>query len=49
LQRVLEAIADGSLPITVHHVYDGLEEVRQAHKDMENNVAAGKLVVRVRH
>ena len=49
LQRVLEAVADGSLPITVHHVYDGLEEVRQAHKDMESNVATGKLVVRVRH
>ena len=49
LQRVLDAVADGSLPITVHHVYDGLEEVRQAHKDMESNVATGKLVVRVRH
>jgi NADPH:quinone reductase-like Zn-dependent oxidoreductase len=49
LQRVLDAVADGSLPITVHHVYDGLEEVGQAHKDMENNVATGKLVVRVRH
>ena len=49
LQRVLEAVADGSLPIAVHHVYDGLEQVRQAHEDMENNTAAGKLVVRVRH
>ena len=35
--------------VTVHHVYDGLDEVRQAHKDMENNAATGKLVVRVRH
>jgi NADPH:quinone reductase-like Zn-dependent oxidoreductase len=46
---VLDAVADGSLPVTVHRVYDGLGEVQQAHKDMENNVATGKLVVRVRH
>ena len=49
MQRVLDAVADGSLPIAVHRVYDGLEQVRQAHSDMENNTAAGKLVVRVHH
>jgi NADPH2:quinone reductase len=49
LQGVLEAVADGRLPIAVHHVYDGLEQVSQAHRDMENNTATGKLVVRVRH
>ena len=27
----------------------GLEQVPQAHDDMEHNRAAGKLVVRVRH
>ena len=30
-------------------VYDGLEQVPQAHDDMEHDRAAGKLVVRVRH
>jgi NADPH:quinone reductase len=49
LQRILDAVADGSLPITVHQVYDGLEQVRQAHTDMETNTASGKLVVRVQH
>ena len=48
-QRVLESVAEGSLRIPVHRVYDGLEHVRRAHADMENNVAAGKLVVRVHH
>jgi NADPH:quinone reductase len=49
IQHVLDAVADGSLPVAVHRVYDGLEQVGQAHTDMENNTAAGKLVVRVRH
>jgi NADPH:quinone reductase-like Zn-dependent oxidoreductase len=49
MQRVLDAVADGTLPITVHHVYDGLEQVRRAHSDMLNNTATGKLVVRVHH
>jgi len=49
MQRVLDAVADGSMRIAVHHVYDGLEQVRRAHDDMENNAATGKLVVRVRH
>jgi NADPH-dependent curcumin reductase CurA len=33
----------------VDRVYDGLEQVPQAHDDMEHDRAAGKLVVRVRH
>ncbi|WP_425427533.1 zinc-binding dehydrogenase [Actinomadura meyerae] len=33
----------------VDRVYDGLEQVRQAHDDMEHDRATGKLVVRVRH
>ena len=49
MQRVLDAVAGGRLPIAVHRVYDGLELVPQAHSDMEHNTAAGKLVVRVRH
>lgn len=48
-QEQLDAIAAGQLPIRVHRVYDGLEQVRQAHADLEANVAVGKLVVRVRH
>ena len=48
-QRLLDAIAAGTIDIAVHKVYDGLEQVRQAHTDMESNAAMGKLVVRVRH
>jgi hypothetical protein len=32
----------------VDRVYDGLEQVPQAHDDMEHDRATGKLVVRVR-
>jgi NADPH2:quinone reductase len=49
LQRVLDDVAVGALQFPVHRVYDGLEQVRQAHADMEANAAVGKLVVRVRH
>ncbi|MBO1414416.1 zinc-binding dehydrogenase [Streptomyces sp. FH025] len=49
LQGVLDAIAAGRLDIPVHHVYDGLDEIRRAHTDMEHGNAAGKLVVRVHH
>ncbi|QKW09055.1 zinc-binding dehydrogenase [Streptomyces sp. NA04227] len=49
LQHHLDAIASGRLTVPVHRVYDGLEEVRRAHRDMEENSAVGKLVVRVRH
>lgn len=33
----------------VDRVHDGLEQVPQAHDDMDNDRATGKLVVRVRH
>lgn len=48
-QDVVDAVATGDLTFPVHRVYDGLEQVPQAHEDMENNRATGKLVVRVRH
>jgi NADPH:quinone reductase-like Zn-dependent oxidoreductase len=48
LQRQLDAIAAGRLTVAVHRVYDGLEQIRTAHADMESNAAVGKLVVRVR-
>jgi NADPH:quinone reductase-like Zn-dependent oxidoreductase len=35
--------------VPLDRVYDGLEQVPQAHDDMEHDRAAGKLVVRVRH
>ncbi|MFJ4927219.1 zinc-binding dehydrogenase [Streptomyces sp. NPDC088736] len=49
LQEILDAVAAGRLSFPVDRVYDGLEQVRQAHDDMENDRATGKLVVRVRH
>ena len=49
LQEILDAIAAGRLAFPVDRVYDGLEQVRQAHDDMEHDRATGKLVVRVRH
>jgi NADPH:quinone reductase-like Zn-dependent oxidoreductase len=49
LQRLLDDLAAGRLTVAVHKVYEGLEQVRQAHQDMESNAAMGKLVVRVRH
>jgi len=39
----------GRLAFPVDRVYDGLEQVPQAHDDMERDRATGKLVVRVRH
>jgi NADPH:quinone reductase len=48
-QRLLDEIAAGRFDAPVHKVYDGLDEVRRAHADMESNAAVGKLVVRVRH
>ena len=39
----------GRLSFPVDRVYDGLEQVPQAHDDMEHDRATGKLVVRVRH
>ena len=40
---------DHPLLDTGDRVYDGLEQVLQAHDDMEHDRATGKLVVRVRH
>lgn len=48
-QEILDAVAEGRLNFPVDRVYDGLEQVRQAHDDMEHNRATGKLVVRVQH
>ena len=48
-QDILDAIAAGRLTFPADRVYDGLEQVPQAHDDMEHDRAAGKLVVRVRH
>jgi NADPH2:quinone reductase len=47
LQRYLDLIAAGQLVIPVHRVYQ-FDEIRQAHRDMEDGSATGKLVVRVR-
>ena len=49
LQRLLDAIAAGRFAVPVHKVYDGLEQIRQADADLEDNTAVGKLVVRVSH
>src|SRR6202007_2079517 len=48
-QEILDAVAAGPLAFPVARVYDGLEQVPQAHDDMEHDRATGKLVVRVRH
>jgi NADPH:quinone reductase-like Zn-dependent oxidoreductase len=48
-QEILEAVAAGRLAFPADRVYDGLEQVPQAHDDMEDDRATGKLVVRVRH
>jgi len=48
-QEILDAVAAGALTFPVERVYDGLEQVPQAHDDMEHDRATGKLVVRVRH
>jgi len=44
LQRFLDAVAAGSATVPIAHVYD-LEQIAQAHADMEAGNAAGKLVV----
>ena len=48
-QEILDAVAAGRLAFPVDRVYDGLEQVPQAHDNMEHDRATGKLVVRVRH
>ena len=47
--EILDAVAAGRLAFPVDRVYQGLEQVAQAHDDMEHDRATGKLVVRVRH
>jgi NADPH:quinone reductase-like Zn-dependent oxidoreductase len=48
-QEILDAVAAGRLAFPVDRVYGDLEQVPQAHDDMEHDRASGKLVVRVRH
>ncbi|MFV1999229.1 MAG: zinc-binding dehydrogenase, partial [Acidimicrobiia bacterium] len=48
LQAYLEGIADRRINVPIDHTYS-LDEIQQAHADMENNSATGKLVVRVEH
>jgi AcrR family transcriptional regulator len=48
-QEILDAVAAGRLAFPMDRVCDGLEQVPQAHDDMEHDRATGKLVVRVRH
>ena len=47
LQHYLDAIADGRINIPIRRVYT-LDEIQQAHADMESNLGGGKLVVRVK-
>lgn len=48
LQGYIDKIASGTLMLTPGQVYSfSLDEIRQAHTDMEHNRAVGKLVVRV--
>ena len=49
VDAALDLVGTGRLAFPVDSVYDGLEQVPQAHDDMEHNRAAGKLVVRVSH
>jgi NADPH:quinone reductase len=44
LQRYLDRLATGEVSLGPTHVY-GLEQIRQAHADMEHNRTFGKLVV----
>jgi NADPH:quinone reductase-like Zn-dependent oxidoreductase len=49
LQHYLDATVAGRFSPPIHQVYEGLEQVAEAHRSMEANRAVGKLVVRVRH
>jgi NADPH:quinone reductase len=44
LQGFLDAVAAGRLTVPIHRTY-ALEEIGQAHADMEHGRATGKLVV----
>jgi NADPH-dependent curcumin reductase CurA len=48
-QDIPDAVAAGRLAFPADRVHDGLEQVPQAHDDMEHDRATGKLAVRVRH
>lgn len=48
LQGYLDKIASGALTLAPGHVYGfSLDEIRQAHTDMEHNRVVGKLVVHI--
>jgi NADPH:quinone reductase-like Zn-dependent oxidoreductase len=44
LQAYLDAVAAGRLTVPIHRTY-ALDEIAQAHADMEHGLATGKLVV----
>jgi NADPH2:quinone reductase len=44
LQSFLDAVAAGEAVIPIHRVYQ-LDEIRQAHDEMEGSTATGKIVV----
>jgi NADPH:quinone reductase-like Zn-dependent oxidoreductase len=44
LQSYLDAVAEGRLTVPIHRTY-ALDEIAQAHADMEDGRATGKLVV----
>ena len=44
LQSFLDAVADGKAVVPIHRVYE-LDEIRQAHAEMEGGTAIGKIVV----
>ncbi len=44
LQGFLDAVAAGEAIVPISHVYE-LDEIAQAHADMEAGTATGKLVV----
>ena len=46
LQNYLDAISAGDLQVRIHSTYS-LDQIQEAHHDMEHNRAIGKLVVRV--
>jgi NADPH2:quinone reductase len=48
LQGFLDAVAAGDAVVPIHRVYQ-LNEIRQAHAEMEAGAATGKIVVRTAH
>ena len=47
LQRFLDDVAAGRLTVPIHRTYE-LDEIQEAHRDMEDDAATGKLVVLTR-